>query len=93
MVLGASFDPVEENRAFAEAEAFPFRLLADTDHSVGRLYEVVRTPDEEYAEYAKRIAYLIDPEGTIRRAYEVTDVEGFAGQVIEDLDALLHEAS
>ena len=92
-MLGASFDTVEENKAFAETEAFPFQLLADTDHSVGRRYEVVRAPDEEYAEYAKRIAYLIDPEGIVRRSYEVTDVEGFAARVLEDLDALHHEGS
>ena len=88
MVLGASFDTPGENKAFCDAEGFPFRLLSDTDREVGRRYEVVRAPGEEYADYAKRIAYLIDPEGVIAKSYEVTDVAGFAGQVLADLEAL-----
>lgn len=35
-----------------------------------------------------RVAYLIDPDGVIRRSYEVTDTAGFAGVVIADLDAI-----
>jgi peroxiredoxin Q/BCP len=85
VVLGASFDTPEENKAFADAERFPFRLLSDTDRSVGRAYEVVRPADDRYADYAMRIAYLIDPAGTIQRSYEVTDVNGFAANVLDDL--------
>lgn len=48
----------------------------------------MRDPDEDYADYARRIAYLIDPDGTIRRSYEVKDVEGFAGAVLDDLGEL-----
>ncbi len=90
MVLGASFDTPEENKAFCDAEGFPFRLLSDTDREVGRRYEVVREPGEEYADYAKRIAYLIDPSGVIRRSYDVTDVDGFAAMVLADLAELEH---
>ncbi len=92
VVFGASFDTVAENKAFAEAEQFPFRLLADTDRSVGQGYDVLRPPNDEYADYAQRVAYLIDPEGTIRRSYDVTDVEGFASMVLADLDTLGSEA-
>lgn len=90
MVFGASFDTPEENKAFCDAEGFSFRLLSDTDHEVGRRYEVLRAPNEEYADYAKRIAYLIDPSGVIRRSYDVTDVEGFAAMVLADLAELEH---
>lgn len=88
MVLGASFDTPEENRAFAESEGFGFRLLSDVDRRVGAAYEVTRPDGDELAAYAQRIAYLIDPGGVIRRAYEVTDVEGFAGAVLDDLRTL-----
>ena len=88
VVLGASFDTPEENKAFCDAERFPFRLLSDTDRAVGRSYEVLRAPGEEYADYAKRIAYLIDPSGIIRRSYDVTDVEGFAATVLSDVEEL-----
>jgi thioredoxin-dependent peroxiredoxin len=88
VVLGASFDTTEENKAFADAEGFPFRLLSDADRSVGRAYEVLRPADDRFADYAMRIAYLIDPGGTVRRSYDVTDVNGFADMVLTDLAAL-----
>ncbi len=88
MVLGASFDTPAENKAFADEQHFGFRLLSDADKSVGTQYEVVRPPDDKLSDYAARIAYLIDGDGVIRRSYEVTDVQGFAAQVIDDLGVL-----
>lgn len=55
---------------------------------VGAAYQVRRRVDDERANYALRIAYLIDPEGTIRKAYEVTDTGGFASEVLLDLERL-----
>lgn len=88
MILGASFDTPEENKAFADAQEFGYTLLSDIDKSVGRAYQVVKAPDEQYADFARRIAYLIDPDGVIRRSYEVSDVAGFAAAVLEDLNQL-----
>ena len=87
-MLGASFDTVEENRAFAEAESFGFRLLSDTDRSVGRLYDAARPDDDPLASLPKRHSYLIDPDGVIRRAYHVTDTAGHAAEVLADLQSL-----
>lgn len=87
-MLGASFDTVAENRAFAEAQEFPFRLLSDVDRAVGRAYEVVRSPGHQYADYPERISYLIDPAGVIRRGYAVHDVAGHADAVIAHLAEL-----
>lgn len=87
-MLGASFDTPEENKAFAEAQQFRYRLLSDPERSVGSAYEVVRAPDEQYSNFALRIAYLIDPEGVIRRSYQVSDTAGFADQVLGDLREL-----
>ena len=88
MVLGASFDTPAENKAFAEAESFAFRRLSDRDRAVGRAYEAMRPPDDKLADYPLWVAYLIDPDGVIRRSYEVTDTAAFAGVVIDDLEAL-----
>lgn len=88
VILGASFDPPEANKAFAEGERFGFHLLSDLDRAVGAAYEVTRAPDDERAGLPERIAYLIDPDGVVRIAYEVTDVEGFAGRVLRDLEEL-----
>lgn len=88
IVLGASFDTVEENRAFARAQRFPFALLSDVDRTVGGRFGVVRHPGHRYGEYADRISFLIDPDGIIRRTYDVADVIGHADQVLADLTEL-----
>lgn len=86
VILGASFDTVAENRAFAEAQEFPFLLLSDVDRTVGAAYEVVRPADDQYAAYPRRHSYLIAPSGLIHRAYDVTDVAAHADEVLADVE-------
>jgi len=88
-LLGVSFDRPEDNRAFAQKNAFPFRLLSDQDRTVAERYETKRAPEERSPEFAKRRTYLIDPDGVIRKAYRVTDIPAHPGQVLEDLRALM----
>jgi thioredoxin-dependent peroxiredoxin len=86
-ILGISFDTPEDNRAFSAKFDFPFPLLSDTDEQVGVAYEV-RDPGADKVHFAKRIAYLIDPEGVIRKSYAVKDTNAFAGEVLADLRQL-----
>ena len=44
MIIGASFDTVEEQRAFAETEGFGYVLISDADKSIGRRYHAEREP-------------------------------------------------
>ena len=88
MVLGASFDTVEENRRFAADQGFPFRLLSDPDRAVGAAYEVARAAGDQYAGYARRYSFLIDPHGVLARVYDVHDVNGHAAEVLADLQRL-----
>ena len=84
MILGASFDSVEENRAFAEAQQFPYQLLSDVDQKVGEQYGVIREPGNPLP---KRNSFLIDPTGVIRRVYEVSDVKTHPDEVLSDIVA------
>ncbi len=79
VVLGASFDSVEDNCAFAQKFGFPYKLLSDTDKKVGELYGAVQ-PDKPG--YAKRIAYLIDPQGKVKKVWEKVDTKAFADEVV-----------
>jgi len=88
-IFGISFDTPEENGAFKEAFEFPFQLLSDENKAVGTAYEVLRDADDPFADYPQRISYLIDPEGTIQKAYQVSDPAGHATEVLADLTALL----
>jgi peroxiredoxin len=62
-------------------------LLSDWGEQVGVAYEV-RDPGTEKVKFAKRLAYLIDPDGSICKSYEVADVNTFAGDVLADLRQL-----
>ncbi len=86
-MLGISFDTTAENKAFREKFDFPFRLLSDVDEQVGVAYET-RDPGTEKVHFARRLAYLVDPEGVVRQSYDVKDVNAFAGTVLADLAGL-----
>jgi peroxiredoxin len=62
-------------------------LLSDVDEQMGVSYET-RDPGAEKVHFAKRIAYLIDGTGEIRKAYDVKDVNTFAATVLADLNEL-----
>jgi peroxiredoxin Q/BCP len=86
-ILGASFDTVEDNRAFKQKFDWPFELLSDTDEQVGVAYEV-RDAGTDKVNYAKRYAYLVDPQGVIRKSYDVgRTVAEFAAYVLDDVRA------
>jgi peroxiredoxin len=86
VIVGASFDTVEAQKNFADGQGFPFRLLADTDKVMGTAYLAVQAGKG----YPRRISYLIDPEGTIVRTYDLAgeDLNGHASTVLEDIRAL-----
>ena len=90
-MVGASFDTVDEQRAFAETESFPFALISDPDRSIGRRYRAEREPGEDYYEYGlpRRITYLIDPRGSIAATYDLAgqDLASHAAEVLADIAA------
>ena len=85
MILGCSYDPPEKNKEFAEKESFPYVLLSDVDHAVAKQYHVAFEPGHQYEEWPKRLSFLIDPSGYVRKIYKVMDVAGHAEQLLYDL--------
>ena len=53
------------------------------------VYDVLTDPSNRSAGRAQRVTYLIDPEGTIREAYKVEDIEMHPAKVLADLRAIL----
>ncbi len=47
----------------------------------------MREPDDPFADYPKRIAYLIDPDGAVAAADEVTDPGSYGPQALATLAA------
>ncbi len=81
-VLGASFNSVEENAAFAAAQAFTFPLLSDSTRSVALAYGACGTAK---ARYPERISFLIDEAGRIERVYDQVDPRDHAARVLADV--------
>lgn len=89
VVLGASFDTVAENRAFADDQEFTFALLSDPDRVAGSAYGVTRPDADKFAAFPRRMSFLVDPSGTIRVVYDVADVAAHADVVLDDLRRLV----
>lgn len=83
-MVGASFDTVEEQKDFAAAEGFGYPLISDPDRAIGRAYQAVRNEDEDYADYPRRVTYLIDPDGVIAQTYDMDgrDLAAHAAEVL-----------
>ena len=82
MVLGVSFDTESENAAFAEKFHFDFPLLCDTTRELGIAYGAC---EDATARTAKRISYLIGPDGTVRRAYPRVSAASHPAEVLAEL--------
>jgi peroxiredoxin Q/BCP len=81
-VLGISFDTVPDNAAFAQKFGFNFPLLSDTTRAVGLLYGAA---DDAHAQYAKRISYLIDPDGKILRVFPKVNAAAHPEEILAAL--------
>ena len=82
MVLGISTDKPEANKKFKEKYDFPFDLLSDVDKSVSVAYGAA---EDLEAKSAKRISYLIGPDGKIKKAYGTVKAADHPEQVLGDI--------
>jgi peroxiredoxin Q/BCP len=81
-VLGASFNSVEQNAAFAQKYSFNFPLLCDTDRTLGLACGACASPKDRYA---KRVSVLIDEVGKVVRVYDSVNPRDHPAQVLADL--------
>jgi thioredoxin-dependent peroxiredoxin len=88
-LIGASFDTPEDNGAFAEKYGYTGPLLSDVDRSVGERYETKKSPKEQWPDNAKRRTYVIDPDGVIRAAFRVTDIDAHPQELLDRLGELM----
>jgi peroxiredoxin len=77
-VLGASFDPVDANKKFAEKFGFTYPLLS-VSKDVGVQFGAAESKDQETA---KRVAYLIGPDGTVKHVWPKATPATFASDVL-----------
>lgn len=77
-----SFDTVRDNAAFAKKFNFNFPLLSDVDRKMGMAYGAC---DDPQAKSAKRVSYLIGPDGKIRKAYPKVNAAAHPEEVLKDV--------
>lgn len=79
VVLGVSSDNETSHQQFTQKFNLPFPLLADVDASLIKAYDV------EGGGYAKRVTYVISPEGQISHVYTSVNTETHATDILADL--------
>ena len=82
MVVGVSLDKTAANQKFADKYSFGFDLLSDLEHDMALAYGAI---EEKDARSAKRISYLIGPDGKILKAYATVKAAAHPEQVLGDL--------
>jgi peroxiredoxin Q/BCP len=73
---------VADNAAFAKKFGFNFPCLCDTDRKLGMAYGAC---DDLKAQYAKRISYLIGPDGKVRKVYPTVNAAAHPEEILADL--------
>lgn len=84
VILGVSRDSLASHARFREKYGLNFPLIADTDETICKAYDVIR----EKTMYGRttlglvRSTFLIDTEGVLRREWRKVKVDGHADAVL-----------
>ncbi|MEW6491129.1 MAG: peroxiredoxin [Cyanobacteriota bacterium] len=76
VVLGVSMDDEASHKQFKEKYGLPFQLLADSDGTITKAYDV------DGGGYAKRVTYVIDGNGKITRVDEKVKTDSHAKDIL-----------
>ena len=84
-VLGVSVDSEASHKKFTAKYKLPFTLLADPDHSIADAYGVYGEKKFMGRTYmgVKRVTFLIDEKGKIKKVFEKVKPEEHAREVLE----------
>ena len=85
VVIGMSVDSLDSHQNFARALGLNFPLISDTDRSVSRELGILN----DTGTYAKRTTFLVDKQGTLRKIFHVTQVDGHVDEVLDALRELV----
>lgn len=79
-VFGVSLDDEASHQAFTSKFNLPFPLLADTDGTIARSYDVLG--DYNGTPYAQRVTYIIGEDGKISQVYTTVNTETHAIDIL-----------
>ena len=82
-ILGVSVDDVASHQRFTQKFSLPFQLVADSDKSITKAYDVLN----EKSNMARRVTFIIDEKGVVEKIFDPVKADQHTQQVI---DALSH---
>ena len=87
VILGMSADSIKVQKNFATKQGFQFQLLSNPEKDVIRAYKAIGLKKMYGREYEGilRVAYLINEEGMIEKAYEKVSTKTCAVDATSDL--------
>jgi len=87
VILGMSADSTKVQKNFATKQGFQFQLLSNPEKDVIRAYKAIGLKKMYGREYEGilRVAYLINEEGMIEKAYEKVSTKTCAVDAMSDL--------
>lgn len=78
-VFGVSMDDETSHQAFTSKFNLPFPLLADTDGTITKAYDV------DGGGYSKRVTYVIGGDGKISQVYSTVKTDTHATDILADI--------
>ena len=84
-VVGVSFDDPKDNAEFIAKNKFPFPLLSDSKRT---LAVEVGAADSPSRLWARRISYLVEPDGKVLKVYPDVTPSKHASEVLADIQKL-----
>ncbi len=88
-IVGVSRDSARSHNGFKEKLGLPFVLVADTDESWCKAFDVIRKKKLYGREYLgiERSTFLLDPEGRLAQEWRGVKVPGHAQAVLDAIPA------
>jgi thioredoxin-dependent peroxiredoxin len=85
-IFGINTDSVESHKKFHKKNNLTFTLLSDSDGRVAKLYGA-----RSWFRLARRVTFVIDTSGTIRKVYPNVDISSHAAELLQEVRKLNEE--
>jgi peroxiredoxin Q/BCP len=87
-ILGVSRDSLKSHEGFKSKFRFPFELIADTDETLCKQFDVIRDKNMygRKVRGIERSTFLVDKNGVLLREWRKVKVDGHAREVLASLE-------
>ena len=81
VIVGVSADNIDSHQQFCTKESLTFKLLADTDKKVSKMYDSMMT----IFPVSERNTFLIGPDGKVVKVWTKVSPEGHSAEVLAEI--------